>query len=354
MRSFLIPFIAALALCSPAQAEEQSAPAAEKKETLQQQVAQQLVGMEKRHFITFNSENDLYGGGSDQNYTNGARVTYFEAGVRPNPIFDRIDDLIPTFTINPTTSIYYSLGHNLYTPKDITRVTQDPRDRPWAAFLYGSAGLVTITDNHIDEVEATLGVVGPAALGRQVQTFVHENISSSPTPRGWGNQLDNEPGVMLSWQRRWPSRFTISGPLGLSASAEPHFGATVGNIYTYANTGLSLRLSPHATRFQDDPNRVRPAMPGTGAFIVPDDTFSWHLFGGVEGRAVAHNIFLDGNTFSDSHSVDKVPLVMDASAGIAFSYGRARVSYAVVYRSREFQLQDSGDVFGTVTLGFRY
>lgn len=332
-----------------------SAPAlGEEKPTLEQEVAQRLSTLEERSFITVNSENDLYGGGTDQNYTNGARVTYFKAGEPPAEIFHRIDDLIPTFTINKTTSVYYSLGHNLYTPKDITRVTQDPRDRPWAAFLYGSAGLVSITKNHIDEVEATLGIVGPAALGEQVQTFVHENISGSPTPRGWGNQLDNEPGVMLSWQRRWPERYSIEGPLGLSVGVEPHLGATVGNIYTYANTGLSLRLSTKEGRFQDDPSRVRPAMPGTGAFVVPDGHFSWQVFGGIEGRAVARNIFLDGNTFGDSHSVDKVPLVMDASAGVALGYGRTRISYALNYRSREFQLQDEGDIFGTVTLGFRY
>src|SRR3546814_11015068 len=29
------------------------------------------------------------------------------------------------------------------------------------------------------------------------------------------------------------------------------------------------------------------------------------LFAGVEGRAVLRNIFLDGNTFADSHSVDE-------------------------------------------------
>ncbi len=348
MRPVIYTFLfAALLLASPARAEEE-------KETLQQQIAQRLVDVKDRKFITLNSENDLYGGGTDQNYTNGARISYFDLGKRPPQIFDVIDRLIPTFSINPTTSIYYSLGHNLYTPKDITRVTQDPNDRPWAAFLYTSAGLVSVTDNHIDEVEATVGVVGPAALGRQVQSFVHEHISDSPTPRGWDNQLSNEPGLMLSWQRRWPERFGFEGPLGLSAGVEPHFGVTLGNIYTYTNAGLSLRLSPSSGRFQDDPARVRPAMPGTGAFIVDDGQFSWHLFGGIEGRAVARNIFLDGNTFADSYSVDKKLFVGDASAGIAFTYGHTRLSYALMYRTKEFDKQDDPSIFGTVTLGYRF
>ena len=321
--------------------------------TLQQDVAEKIGDVKQRHFITFNSENDLYGGGTDQNYTNGARLSYFDLGAKPPKFFDTIDKLVPTFSINKTTSIYYTLGHNLYTPKDITRVTQDPKDRPWAVFLYTSAGLVSITDNHIDELEATLGVIGPAALGKQVQSFVHEYISGSPEPRGWGNQLKNEPGLMLSWERRFPERYGFDA-MGLSSGVEPHFGVTLGNIYTYANAGLALRISPKEGRWQDDPVRVRPAMPGTGAFIVPESKFAWHLFGGVEGRAVARNIFLDGNTFADSYSVDKIPFVADATAGLALTYSKVRLSYAVVYRTREFTDQTDPSIFGTVTLGIRY
>ncbi|MDE1153392.1 MAG: lipid A deacylase LpxR family protein [Micavibrio sp.] len=331
----------------------QLAPKKVEEPTLQDQLTQKLQTVKEHHFLTFNSENDMYGGGTDQNYTNGARITYFDLGAQPPAFFNAVDKLVPTFSINKTTSIYYTLGHNLYTPKDITRVTQDPNDRPWAAFLYTSAGLMSVTKNHIDEVEATLGVIGPAALGRQVQTFVHENISDSPTPRGWGNQLSNEPGLMLSWQRRWPERYGFDA-MGLSTGVEPHFGVTLGNIYTYANAGLSLRLSPYEGRWQDDPIRVRPAMPGTGAFIVPEDKFAWHLFGGIEGRAIARNIFLDGNTFEDSYSVDKRPLVMDLNAGVAFTYSKYRLSYAIVYRTKEFDTQDDPSVFGTVSLGIRY
>lgn len=53
------------------------------------------------------------------------------------------------------------------------------------------------------------------------------------------------------------------------------------------------------------PPRIQPSLPGSGFFVPPQDRFGWYLFAGVEGRAVARNIFLDGNTFRDSRSVDK-------------------------------------------------
>jgi lipid A 3-O-deacylase len=336
--------LACLLAVSPALAEEP---------TLQDRIAEQVAKAKKRRFVTFNVENDLFGGGTDRNYTSGVRVTYFDLGAQPHPVFKNISRIFPTFTINKTTSIHYTLGQNLYTPKDITQVVQAPDDHPWAGFLYGSAGLTTITGNHVDEAEVTLGIVGPAALGRQTQTFIHKYISDSPKPMGWDNQLKNEPGIVLAWQRRWPGR-KIFDAAGLYGGAEPHLGVTLGNIYTYANAGLGLRLSPISGRFQDDPIRVRPAMPGTGAFLLPEKTFSWYLFGGVEGRAVARNIFLDGNTFADSYSVDKKPFVADANAGLALTYGDVRMSYAVTYRTHEFDTQDGGNIFGTVSLGYRF
>lgn len=332
------------------------APLPEQPKTLQAQVAEQVAREEEKEdgsFLTFNFENDMIGGGNDRNYTSGVRATYYKMGAKVPEFFDLIDDAVPTFSINKTTSIYYSVGQNLYTPKDITQTVQDPNDRPWAAFLYGSAGLNTITNNHIDNLETTIGVIGPPALGKPIQKFIHKNISDSPSPRGWGNQLHFEPGLMVSWERSWPSQYEIKSH-GWTAGASPHAGITLGNIYTYANAGVSFRLTPYEGRWQDDPIRVRPAQPGTGSFLVPENTFNWYLFGGVEGRAVARNIFLDGNTFGDSHSVDKKYYVADANAGMAFTYNKVRLSYTLVYRTPEFHGQNHGDVFGSVTLGVRF
>jgi len=324
--------------------------------TLQSDVTQAVRRTKETNasrFITLNSENDMYGGGTDRNYTNGARITYFDMGAEVPEFFHLIDRAVPTFSINETTSISYSLGHNLYTPQDITVAAHQPNDRPWAAFLYGSAGLTSITKNHIDSLEATVGIVGPAALGEQVQKFVHRHLSGSDTPRGWRHQLKNEPALMLSWERSFPERYNLE-TFGWRSSAVPYIGATVGNVYTYASAGASFNISPYGKGFQDAPVRVRPAMPGTGAFVVPDNTFSWYIFGGVEGRAVARNIFLDGNTFTDSHDVDKKYFVADANVGLALTYGKTRLSYSVIYRTKEFDGQDKGDIFGTITMGRRF
>jgi hypothetical protein len=359
MKAPVAALLAILMAAAPAAAQESApaapapAPAAKPDtRTVEQKIPVSVTNTAQDNILTLNVENDLFTGG-DSNYTSGVRLSYTDINSEIPGFIKYFAGHIPEFDINDTTSLTYSLGQNIFTPEDIESSVQDPTDRPWAAFLYGSVGMSTLTDNHTDEIELTLGVIGPAALGEQAQTFIHEHISDSPTPQGWHNQLHTEPGLMIGWQRTWPQY--ISGNVGsLFGSIAPYTGVTLGNIYTYADAGLSFRLGPDSEKWQDTPIRVRPAMPGTGFFEIPQDNWSWYLFAGLEGKAVARNIFLDGNTFRDSYSVDKEPLVGDANVGLALTYGRTRVAFTWVYRTKEFETQDQPESFGSVSVGYRF
>lgn len=307
----------------------------------------------QRDILTLNTENDLYGRGSDRGYTNGARASLLKVNPEIPSFVRAIADAVPTIGINQTTSLFYSLGQNLFTPDDIGKTTLGPGDRPWAAFLYGSAGIATLKGSRKDELEATVGVIGPAALGKPIQRFIHRHVSDSPAPRGWHQQLKNEPVVMLGWQRSWME--FADGNIGpLYWSMTPHIGVTLGNAYTFADGGFTLRLSPDDYRWQDTPVRVRPAIPGTGFFEMPEKHWGWYLFAGVDSRVMGRNIFLDGNSFTDSASVDKKTFVTDFNAGAALTYDRLRVSYTLVYRTKEFETQDEPDLFGAISVGWRF
>lgn len=307
----------------------------------------------QKNYLSLSIENDNFGGGTDQFYTSGVRLTYFNLNAQVPDQLEVIDDFIPTFDINDTTSVFYTLGHNIYTPQDITIAAKQDDDRPYAAFAYGSIGLLTLADNHVDELELTLGVIGPPALGEQVQKFVHKNISDSPEPQGWDNQLDFEPGIVVSWTRRWP-RFARATFGDYDIRAIPNVNASLGNIYTYAGAGMTFAFGPYKGIIQDTPPRVRPATPGSGYFETPDENYTWQIFGSVDGRAVAQNIFLDGNTFSDSHSVDKKHFVADFTGGFSFTFDDYRLAYSLNFRTDEFDGQSDDSVFGSVTLSTRF
>lgn len=317
-------------------------------DSLHEEFEGRVLKENSRRYLTVTLENDLFGKGTDQNYTNGFRVGWFDAGRKPPGITEDLEDYLPFLDVNETTSVSYSLGHNIYTPDNVESPAQDPEDRPWAAFLYGSMGMLTVSEAYLDEYEITLGVVGPVAQGEPIQKFAHD-IVGSPKPRGWDNQLNNEPAVMLSWQRRWPT-FLHGDLSGTNLSLAPHFGLTAGNVYTYANTGATFKLSSEGERWVDKPLMVRPSIPGIG-FFPRTNKFYWEVFLAVEMRAIARNIFLDGNTFSDSHSIDKKNFVGDVSAGVTLTWRSFRMGYTLVYRTREFVGQDEPDLFGAINLG---
>ena len=101
------------------------------------------------------------------------------------------------------------------------------------------------------------------------------------------------------------------------------------------------------------PPRIRPSLPGSGYFRLQKD-FNWYLFAGLEGRAVLQNIFLDGNTFSDSHSVNKKLFVGDLQAGLTAQWARFQFSYTQIFRTREFEGQGSADIFGALSLSYHF
>ena len=193
-------------------------------------------------------------------------------------------------------------------------------------------------------------MVGPASLAEQSQKFVHKVIGADQ-PQGWDTQLHNEPGIVLTSRRSWHS-LTASPSTSTRLDLTPHIGAALGNVFTYANTGLTLRFGE---RLPDDfgPPRIQPGPPGGADFSLVSD-FGWYLFAGIEARLVARNIFLDGNTFRDSRSVDKIPLVGDLQYGIVLDWPSIRLSYTHVLRSREYRTQSGRDDFGALSLSVKF
>ncbi len=307
-----------------------------------------------KNYISFSYENDLIGGGSDKFYTSGVQVNYFNVDKKPPVIVKRLADSWLGFDVGSATATSFTFGQKIFTPQDIKVAGEQADDRPWAGWLYGSIGLANVYPTHVDQFGLTLGIVGPASLAEQTQKFIHKNITDSPEPKGWGNQLHTEPGIILSWDRRWPL-VIVAEVGGFRLQAEPNVSVAVGNVSTYAGAGGTLTFGPNQKQLQDTPPRLPPAMPGTGYFNTPQDrAWDWYLFAGVNGRAVARDIFLDGNTFRGSASVDKKNFVADANAGVAFTYDDTRLSYTLVYRTKEFYGQDNPSVFGSLSLTQRF
>jgi len=306
--------------------------------------------------ISIQFENDFFGGGTDRHFTHGTRI---ECLTRPLKWITDGADKLPWFSSENALSdsdealkgrAGFSVGQSIFTPEDTTAKELIPEDRPYAGWLYVGFGIVANQGSRrYDKLELELGMVGPYSFAEEVQTYWH-SLLGLQVPQGWDNQLDNEPGAALYYEQA--RRYDRKALLGLTADIVPHFGGCLGNVFTYAAAGFTVRLG---SNLEDDfgPPRISPSLPG-GAFFRPERGFNWYVFAGLEGRAVLHNIFLDGNTFTDSHSVDKKPLVGDAQAGVVLQWNRFRISYTQIFRTKEFDGQDRGDLFGSLSFSYLF
>jgi hypothetical protein len=294
-------------------------------------------------------ENDVFAG-RDDNYTNGFRMAWMSPESSVPESVDWVADHLLHFSPTGKRRVSVAIGQSMFTPDNIKTATLIRDDRPYAGWLYGSVGAVSDTGKQLDNVMLTVGMVGPASQAEGVQKFVHEQVNSQD-PKGWDNQLRDELGVNLAFERKWRSMYQLS-PFGLGLDATPHVGVNLGNVNTDASAGMTFRLG-YDLPSDYGPPRIRPSLPGSD-FFVPTQDLGGYLFAGFDGRAVARNIFLDGNTFRDSHSVEKEPIVGSLQAGIAITCGDARLSYTHVFMTKEFETQDEASQFGAVTLSMRF
>ena len=292
--------------------------------------------------------------GNDRHYTNGLALSYTIGPLNENSIWETpIRWLGNTLFFHPQDGEtdnrlnWTILGQSLFTPQNHLASNPSLDDRPYAAWLYTGLNFIQdVNAQQLTSLQFLGGIVGPWALGRQLQNNVHALLGEQ-LARGWNHQLSNEAGFTVSWNRKW--RFNHEFGDGYSWEILPDAGITAGNVFTFGEAGFLLRFG-RGLKADWGPAMIQPGYSGTSYFSGERAgvKFGWDLFFGTQARAVAVNIFLDGNTFQNSRSVDKEPVVDDLIIGVElFSARGFRFGFSLVARTPEFRKQRGIDNFGS-------
>jgi lipid A 3-O-deacylase len=304
-------------------------------------------------------ENDFVAG-TDRDYTNGLKFTWST----PYKI-DEIPAHWPRWSHGVINSLPFvsdpdaqralsvSLGQNIYTPYDITRSGVIADDRPYAGITYLAIGFHGIKGNHRMNWEIDMGMIGPLSFAEKTQTSIHRIIGSQQA-QGWSHQLHNELGLEVIGESQWRA---IHGEntRGINYDLISHLGGRIGNVQIYANTGAEARVGWNLPNdFGSCP--IRPGCETNSGDIErkTDGRLGVHLFTAIDGRVVIRDIFLDGNTWGSSQSVDKELFVADMMAGFALEYGKFKLRYSYVLRTKQFKTQQREQIFGTLSLSWIY
>ncbi len=326
--------------------------------------AELAEGAEKTGTFSFYFENDLFAY-TDRHYTNGIKLSFVSPDLTGYAESDRLPGWsLPIVRRLPfinepglQRNVALSVGQNMYTPRDIECVELIKDDRPYVGWTYFGIGLHSKNECRLDSMEIQIGVVGPASFAKETQKTVHELVEAQ-RPNGWHNQIKNEPGLAIVYERKL--RFLQTGVNGgVGFDLIPHLGGALGNVYTYANAGMEARLGWNIPG-DFGKSIIRPAggsndpVNAQDPRLSCDNFFGLYVFAMLDGRVVLRDIFLDGNTFTSSHSVDKKHFVADVGGGIGLIIHRFKLTYTHVLRTKEFKGQEDDQIFGSISLSFSF
>ena len=288
--------------------------------------------------VTVQVENDAVStlkGTSDQYYTSGLRVGFTSpTGVLDNTFLGKLGHA--AFG-DGTQRIAVDITQSIFTPRDTQLSPPDPTDRPYAGYLTSNISLIQDSDTARNVVQLSLGVIGPDAQGEEVQNGFHSIIGDTSN-KGWDYQLPNEFAIETLAERTW--RYPVAQFYGLETDVLPSATVGLGNVRDYVQAGVGFRLG-QGLRSDFGPPRIRPGLSGADAYVATRP-FVWYVFGGVDGQLVAHDEFIDGETFHDTVHVQRKPEVGEFEAGLGIIYHGVRVSYTQVWQTDEFHGQKGG------------
>ena len=285
-------------------------------------------------------ENDATAG-SDKHYTQGAGISYLSRDNTLPRWLGRFSEWLPAIGYDVQAVKYgVAITQEIYTPENLQTAALVLDDRPYAGWLYGTAtlqrrGRMRAGIPTIENLKLDLGVIGPESLAEETQKSWH-----GVQPMGWAHQLKTEPGLNLRYNR---TLLFSSGNNDSSWRGDfiPLFDASAGDVLTYFGAGATVRFGYNV------PNEF-------GVSHEEPPRWGAYLFSRVQGRWMLRNIFLDGNTFRESHHVDKRPLVGDVRIGLTVALKRVELTAAHTFVSQEFRGERGTDSYGTATITVKF
>ena len=299
----------------------------------------------------FYIENDVYFG-TDDGYSTGEMFTFlYFVPKTENTLFDVLG-----YKSEKTYSYAtFSIANQMFTPTDTLNTQLIQNDRPYAGWTYLEAGMHKTTKTQLRSISLKIGVVGPSSLSEQLQREFHKTFDFDEV-NGWDHQLKDELGVNLKFTQKWKYHSKDFGKY--EGSFIPFTSAELGNIAINASAGFTTRFGyniPKDYGLSTVNIGNDPGIPVYGEFKNRFNypwSFSFNFT--AAATAVGHDIFLDGNNFTSSHSVEKKILYGYYGVGFTARYKNLVLDVMAIEFSKQFKEQKESHGIGTAIVSWLY
>lgn len=270
---------------------------------------------------------------SDRHLTNNISVGVIQPG-----LFGFTSGFADDFSSSQKLYSSIAVSQFIYTPEDTELAIPDPKDQPYAGWLFITSTLGVREEKLLTIYALDLGVVGPASLAKETQNAYHRMIGVDEA-QGWDHQLHNELGINVKIKQAvLPYRSEGS----IDSDFIYFYGGSLGNVDTHGEIGAILRWGYNI-----------PDDMGYRAINAYDERFSLFAVFRINEKIVAKDIFLDGNSDGESPSVEKRPLLTAGSAGFVLRYDDVEFGYSYEMSTKRFKTQTTDDSRGNISLSYQ-
>lgn len=282
--------------------------------------------------------------GSDRYYTAGTFI-YYNHGLKVDSA-SHLQNKVLGFTI----------GQKLYTPQSGSidyGMGDDVRliDRPFAAYLYAGATLnLLYKDESNLKLSAQIGVVGPAAYGKQTQQTIHQWFGLYH-PSGWEYQIDNNAELNLSAEY---NRLLARGDWADISLASY---ANLGNGFTGAGIGPMIRLGNFNQLFNSESTQSTAIRSQNFKPLHDHELFFYYK---PQLNVVLYDATVQGSLFGTksptSMEITRSPerFMFSNQLGLGYSGKRFVLDVAAVFHTKDVTTAQTSEQWGDVTLLYRF
>jgi len=287
---------------------------------------------------------------SDEAYTHGASLSVLF--LREN-ITDSLFHIPFTSYKSQDNYISFAYAQKIYTPQDLESSEIVINDRPYAGYSYLQMALHQSNNNNLKSLTTQIGLIGPSTGMESVQKSIHDLIGS-PYPQGWDNQLSDELIIQINYDTKY---YIETGKLlNFNSVVIPEYGFDLGNASTKFYTSMLFRIGntiPKDYGFAPISNTGYSRLPLETNYI-PDKGWNFCLNFSLKANIIARDIFLDGNTNVESHSVDKNNFTLNGGYGFSLSYNRFSFDYIHTHTTKEFKQQNYYTSYGSMIFSYLF
>jgi lipid A 3-O-deacylase len=291
--------------------------------------------------ITIITDNDNYDFELlDRYYSNGFILQYNRVAGKTSPgIIKKINR--------------FELGHKVYNPitnrRSVANVLAN-MDRPFAGWFYGSYGATVFNKKkNIVEYTLTAGIMGPSALGAEVQKGWHQLIGLYKV-YGWEYQLKNTAGINLSaayYHSIIPAAAKRSFTMHLVSKAE------LGTIFSNTAAGFLIKTG----WLNKDEKQSGYWMGNLGADAKTFNRKEFIFFMEPVIQYQAFNATVQGGLFNDDKGpfvTGIEPFVFQVKTGMMFTGNDAGIRWYYTFRTKEGSRMRKGEHWGSIGVSVRF